>query len=300
MRPVLIIFFAYRFALVRPHLLGIQNDNDEDREAFIHFWAVMGHMLGVKDEYNMCLHPLKVVEIICQFMLRYLFIPILQLESPEFKEMVTALLEGMSDFMPHMTYDIQMFTVKRVVGVPGYQFDVDLSKEVICRPLLTLEEIRQLQQFLSTLPGYHYIDVTFSDGVPLIELRRHSSNVFAVDDRNIAETLDNMDNNRNIMGTYRSNSEADLKPLHKLLGLHADDELLIKFTDNNIEWREYLNDSKFYELSAKDQFIIRWRCRMMKFYSHSFGRYLCESGLSVVLFLIKKFHESKKAQIKSS
>lgn len=260
----------------------------------------MGHMLGVKDEYNMCLHPLKVVEIICQFMLRYLFIPILQLESPEFKEMVTALLEGMSDFMPHMTYDIQMFTVKRVVGVPGYQFDVDLSKEVICRPLLTLDEIRQLQQFLSTLPGYHYIDVTFSDGVPLIELRRHFGNVFAVDDRNIAETLDNMDNNRNIMGTYRSNSEADLKPLHKLLGLHADDELLIKFTDNNIEWREYLNDSKFYELSAKDQFIIRWRCRMMKFYSHSFGRYLCESGLSVVLFLIKKFHESKKAQIKSS
>lgn len=50
------------YALVRPHLLGIKYDNKEDREAFVHLWAVIGHMLGVKDEFNMCLHPLEVVE----------------------------------------------------------------------------------------------------------------------------------------------------------------------------------------------------------------------------------------------
>lgn len=50
------------YALVRPHLLGIKHDNDEDREAFIFLWAVLGHMLGIKDEFNMCLHPLEVVE----------------------------------------------------------------------------------------------------------------------------------------------------------------------------------------------------------------------------------------------
>lgn len=50
------------FALVRPHLLAIKHDNDDDREAFVHFWAVIGHMLGIKDEFNMCLHPLEVVE----------------------------------------------------------------------------------------------------------------------------------------------------------------------------------------------------------------------------------------------
>lgn len=50
------------YALVRPHLLGIKHDNVEDREAFVHLWAVLGHMLGIKDHYNMCLHPLEVVE----------------------------------------------------------------------------------------------------------------------------------------------------------------------------------------------------------------------------------------------
>lgn len=280
-------------------MLGIKHDNDEDREAFVHFWAVMGHLLGVDDEYNMCLFPLKVVELICQFMLRYIFIPLLQMESPLFKEMVTALLEGLSDFMPHMTYDIQMFTVKRVIGVPGYQFDVDLSKEVLCPPLLTIDDIRELHKFFSTIPSYKHFDITFNEGVPLIDVQRANVCPYPVADRDISQTLDNMDNNRNVMGKYRTNSkEVDESPLFKYLGLHADDHIDVKFTDNNKDWREYLNDSKFYELSAKDQFIVRWRCRMTKFYSHNFGRYLCESGLTVVLFIIRKFHESKKAQTK--
>lgn len=57
------------YALVRPHMLGIKHDNKEDREAFVHLWAVLGYMcldtsvLGyIKDEFNMCLHPLEVVE----------------------------------------------------------------------------------------------------------------------------------------------------------------------------------------------------------------------------------------------
>jgi hypothetical protein len=50
------------YALVRPYLLGIKTDNDEDRDAFVFFWAVIGYMLGIKDEFNMCLFPLDVVE----------------------------------------------------------------------------------------------------------------------------------------------------------------------------------------------------------------------------------------------
>jgi ER-bound oxygenase mpaB/B'/Rubber oxygenase, catalytic domain len=51
------------YALIRPHLLGIQHDNKEDREAFVHLWAVIGHMLGIKEEFNMCLqNSIEVVE----------------------------------------------------------------------------------------------------------------------------------------------------------------------------------------------------------------------------------------------
>jgi hypothetical protein len=50
------------YALIRPHLLGIHVKREEDREDFVYFWAVIGSMLGMKDEFNMCLHPIDVVE----------------------------------------------------------------------------------------------------------------------------------------------------------------------------------------------------------------------------------------------
>lgn len=58
----LTIFGFMGYALVRPHLLGIRHDNIDDRKGFVHFWAVIGSMLGIKDSNNMCLHPIEVVE----------------------------------------------------------------------------------------------------------------------------------------------------------------------------------------------------------------------------------------------
>jgi hypothetical protein len=50
------------YALIRPDFLGIHHGNDEDREGFVHLWAVVGSLLGIKDEFNLCLHQLSVVE----------------------------------------------------------------------------------------------------------------------------------------------------------------------------------------------------------------------------------------------
>jgi hypothetical protein len=51
------------FPLIKPHLMSIKHDCDEDREGFVHMWAVISSMLGVKNEFNICLHPLPVVEL---------------------------------------------------------------------------------------------------------------------------------------------------------------------------------------------------------------------------------------------
>lgn len=50
------------YALTRPHLLGIRSNNKLDKEGFVHFWAVIGFMLGIEDQFNTCLFPLEVVE----------------------------------------------------------------------------------------------------------------------------------------------------------------------------------------------------------------------------------------------
>ena len=59
---VLTVFVFVGYVITKPHLLGIKHDCDEDREGFVHMWAVIAGMLGIKDEFNMCLHPLGVVK----------------------------------------------------------------------------------------------------------------------------------------------------------------------------------------------------------------------------------------------
>lgn len=48
--------------VAKPHYLGVSCDNRADREGFIHFWAVISSMMGIKDEFNMNLFSLDVVE----------------------------------------------------------------------------------------------------------------------------------------------------------------------------------------------------------------------------------------------
>lgn len=267
------IKIVFRFALIRPHLLGIRHDSTAAQEGFIHFWAVMGHMLGVQDQYNMCLHPIETVKIICQMMLRYVFIPFIQLETPHFKSMVEALFAGMSQFLPHMKYDIQMFSVKRVIGVPGYQYNVDLSKEKLCRQLFIKAELIELREVFIKNNGYEsFSNLNFVDGVPIFEIKH------------------NIKAEEKVLGS----SKNDLKELHSILGLNSSSQIVIKMTSPNIEWCNYLNDSKFYELTSRDQFVIRMRCQMLRIYEYRIGRYICESGLSLMLFFMKLWQKSRK------
>lgn len=50
------------YAIVRPEMLGINGADEKGREGFVHVWAVIGSLLGIKDEFNICLHSLEVVE----------------------------------------------------------------------------------------------------------------------------------------------------------------------------------------------------------------------------------------------
>jgi hypothetical protein len=50
------------YVLTKPLHLGIAYECREDVAAFMHYFAVIVHMLGMKDQFNMCLHELEVVE----------------------------------------------------------------------------------------------------------------------------------------------------------------------------------------------------------------------------------------------
>lgn len=256
-----------RLALVRPHILGIKCDNKDDREGFIHFWAVMGHMLGVEDQYNMCLFDVETVENICKILLRYFFIPVIQLETSKFKEMMNALLKGLSPFMPHMSYDIQMFLTKRLVGVPGYQYEVDLSKETICGSVFDAKELSAAKEVIRTMyrGKENYLqmyEIFFGDGIPLI-----------------AKPIANN-------GTV----ELNLEPGQRIEICGKKFRWVMGINDKS-DWKDYLNDAEFYALGIWDRITIRWISFLCRIYgASSVGRSFCELGLDFILFLMKRFH----------
>lgn len=269
------------FALVRPQYLGIRCDNKEDREGFIHFWAVMGHMLGVEDQFNMCLFDIETVENVCLIMLRYIFIPMIQLETPKFKKMITALLKGLSPFLPHMTYDLQMFSVKRIIGVPGYQYGVDASKEKICQQMFSTEELYAAKEVIRSIHNENkdflkIYEIFFDDGIPILTPKSPVHVEVPIDIGTVDDHNENKLNFQNDVGDKKC--------------------YWIMRSQDNTEWNKYLNDSAFYALNKKDQLVVRWRCFMLKCYENSVGRYFCELGLSAVLYMIRRYYDSNIAR----
>lgn len=267
---------------MRPQFLGIRSDNREDREGFIHFWAVIGHMLGVHDEYNMCLFDIETVESICLIMLRYIFIPIIQLETPKFKAMTKALLKGLSAFLPHMSYEIQMFFVKRIIGVPGYQYDVDLSKEKICRPIFSTEELAAAKEVIRSMHKgkkdlLEFYEILFNDGIPITSQRNCVHLDMAV--RNEASQ------NKNVQSEEDQQIAVGDKSFRYVLRSKDIDD-----------WQDYLNDAEFFFLSKWDRLTVRWTAFMLKCYENSVGRYFCEMGLNGVLFFIRRYYNSNVAR----
>ncbi|KAG4077474.1 hypothetical protein HA402_002901 [Bradysia odoriphaga] len=263
---VLTTFGFMGLALVRPHFLGIRYDNKEDREGFTHLWAVIGHMLGVKDHFNMCLFSIETVEIICSILIRYFFIPTIQLETVKFKEMTNVLLNGLSPFMPHMSYDIQLFLVKRIIGVPGHQYGVNVSKEVLCRSIFSADELDIARKVIRSMhrENSQYLklyEIFFNDGIP-------------------------------VAGQCNFKSvKSSTKPEH--VEIQGKTFHWIMKSNDGVEWREYLNDAAFYALNKSDQLTVRWICFLFWCYGNlRLVKCVCEWGLNLILFLMRRFDKS--------
>ncbi|KAI4468970.1 ER-bound oxygenase [Holotrichia oblita] len=48
------IFGFIGFAIIRPECFGLTALTDEDYDSLVHFWRVIGHLLGVEDRFNIC------------------------------------------------------------------------------------------------------------------------------------------------------------------------------------------------------------------------------------------------------
>uniref|UniRef100_A0A2M4A901 ER-bound oxygenase mpaB/mpaB'/Rubber oxygenase catalytic domain-containing protein n=1 Tax=Anopheles triannulatus TaxID=58253 RepID=A0A2M4A901_9DIPT len=285
------------FPLVRPHLLGIRYDNREDREAFIHLWAVIGYMLGVHDRCNMCLFRLEVVDQICRIAIRYVFMPSLQLETTLYKQMVGAITDGYAGYMPFTSYESVLFLTRRLIGIPGYQYALDLKKEIICRPILTKAELESIVEHMAPKDCYRPImamyRTIFCEQIRLFKVKdlsnaeKEINGNYMMPIEDVSGTYTKINNNEDDCNGSLKGSEADLR---QLLGLKHNQELIVTNIDNEDEWSTHLNDSQLKQLSLGGQHNVKVIIQMLNLCYNTVGRYVNETMLSFLLYRLNKLY----------
>ncbi|CRK89889.1 CLUMA_CG003621, isoform A [Clunio marinus] len=114
------LYLFMGFHLLMPERFGIVGSR-EQFEAFNHFWRLIGYMLGIKDEFNCCEESLEGTRNRLEAIREDLLLPSLQFPSTGYESYTKTAIEGMWYFNPlDNNYEAMMFTMKRVMQVPGY------------------------------------------------------------------------------------------------------------------------------------------------------------------------------------
>lgn len=258
------------FALVKSHMMGIPTDDHKGREGFVHVWAVILYMLGLRDEFNFCLNDVKVVEIVLSMALRYICMPLIQIEPKNYMKMISAAIDGLSKFAPDLTVSSQLFMVRRLCGLPGYQFGVNLDKENICPDMYTGEEISAIKREMNGLaPEFMNCSRYMTKDPVLYEPS----------------------------GDIVSSEIDDTKLFCKYMGLDENDndgQLIATIVPVSL-WRSHLNDKKFGYLSYRDQITIRMRCLIVRLAGYRVFKFFADFLYDQILDRMAKYLDNENA-----
>lgn len=137
---VLTQFGFMGFIVLKPHKLGIQLSN-KDFEAFVHFWRVIGHLIGIQDRFNVCTDSYRETRIRLKRMLSDIYRPYLEETGDDFMIMSKALIEGLWCFNPMLDTDASIYLTKWISGCKNYVYyesdpkaadiDLDDSRKII-------------------------------------------------------------------------------------------------------------------------------------------------------------------------
>ncbi|XP_015119988.1 uncharacterized protein LOC107043162 [Diachasma alloeum] len=96
------------FSLLCAEPLGIVM-SDKEADGLLHFWRVIGHMLGTDERFNLCNGSIDDTKALCRRLLEAVFMPNLAKNTKHFNEMSTALLKGLWPINPFI--DVHAYKV---------------------------------------------------------------------------------------------------------------------------------------------------------------------------------------------
>lgn len=109
------------FLVLKPRMLGLP-DTPDVMEPLIHLWRVVGYLMGIKEEFNICTDSVSTTKERMNAILSNVYRPALEKTGEQFDLMSKALLDGLwySDvilnFRPYMCF------AKRLAGCEGYEY----------------------------------------------------------------------------------------------------------------------------------------------------------------------------------
>ncbi|KAI4467254.1 ER-bound oxygenase [Holotrichia oblita] len=103
------------YILSRPKIVGIHKVADQDLEGFVHFWRVIGHLLGIEERFNICRDSLAETKEICDEFIQEIFRPTVLKWDPVFLNMTEALTDGLWCMMPVLNKNVCLQYVYQMV-----------------------------------------------------------------------------------------------------------------------------------------------------------------------------------------
>lgn len=145
-----------------PDEFGIKA-TDEQMEDFVHNWRVMGHLLGCKEEFNLCGETLKITRDRINLIKQEVIRPALLKAGNEYYDYMKSAITGIQCFTPHLSYDTAMFYVNRVLKIPNYYYfesDKRMENESNKEILSKLGWLSRLHLFMTAFMFKYVLKVT--------------------------------------------------------------------------------------------------------------------------------------------
>jgi hypothetical protein len=192
----------------------------------------------------------------------------------------------MSFFVPFSSFESRLFLARRLAGVPGYQYDVDLSKEVFQRQIFNPDELQRFITQFQNSPGHEYRqNMVFDEKIYLLEVKKLDE--LNPQRRNEFRAISNKINEPN-----RWDNDTQ-KHLMEILDVKHPNEFLITEVDDE-NYKMYMSDRKFKELGSRDQHLVKVGIYQTKMIESRFMRILCQASLSINMYLMKNYLKDLK------
>lgn len=160
-----------------------------------------------------------------------------------------------------MSYKCCLFLTRRLAGIPGYQLDVDLSKEFHIRHIFTKSELEKIDAKYQSIKGFEYYkDLIFAEKMHIIDIKRNPKFKCETDNQKII--------------------------IMNLLELEYPDKLeIIEF--NDVSHRSFLNSKQFETLNKSDRCLVRLMILSLKSSKNIVTKHFAELSLSALLKVMK-------------